>query len=309
MTTVLLGLVLSMGGVAQAAAPTCPQGMVLIGGQGQIGMKGQPYGVVHTAHLEKVVAPQLDCEQAVASTPGATACWVQTDLVDPVIPVHAVTVAPFCIDTFPFPGKGGQYAVDGMSVWDAHQLDTLLQTGRYGDRRMCTATEFQAAVAGLNSNQRFVFGDTFIDKICDGAAIGAAKACVNAETSVAEYGAVHSHWTIADPSFVASACPEPPCLGAGNRPLGVGMYIVSGGTGRVQTRQAPFTPHTWHDHGEATVGACGFSGWDDQPVICSDPTIPTPEQNKAWAEFLGLIQASGKMRASLSAALGRKICP
>jgi hypothetical protein len=195
-----------------------------------------------------------------------------------------------------------------MSVWDAEKLNELLRTGRFGQRRMCTTSEFQAAVAGLKHNQRFVFGDRYVAGVCEGGPIGQKSGCRNLATGVSEYGAVHSHWTVADPQFVANACPEPPCLAAGNRALQVGMYIVAGGTSRAQTRQAPMTPHTWHDHGEATPDACGFNGWDDQPVICADPGPQTAAQSNAWNEFIQTVRTTKSTRQALSIALGEQIC-
>ena len=235
-------------------------------------------------------------------------CWVQTDMVDPVVSPREVNVAPFCIERFPFPGRSNAYTKDGLSVWDAHQLRTLLESGRYGPRRMCTYTEFQAAVAGLSENRRFVFGDTYIKGICETDTVGADPRCRNPTTGVADYGAVHSHWVIADPQFVLKACDSPPCRGAGNRLLKNGQLIVAGGTNRAQTRQAPFTPHTWHDHGEPTKDACGFHGWDDQPVICSSPGEYSQSQNDQWAAFRRDALASGSMRHAISNALGRPIC-
>ena len=292
-----------------AAEVVCPNGMVAVAGEGLLGMRGQPYGIVATAHLEKVDAPEKDCPAAIARTPGATACWIQTDLIDPVIPVHKVTVQPFCIEAYPLPGKGHAYPSDGLSVWDVYQLDQVLASGKFGARRLCTTTEFEAAVAGLKSNKRFVFGDRFVTGIFSGETIGADKRCMNTETGVWEYGAIHSHWTRADRAFIANACPSPPCRGAGNRPLTEGMYIVAGGTDRAQTRQAPHTPHTWHDHGDPTQDSCGFHGWDDQPVICADPGPDDPKAAAAWAAFVAEVRESGSLRQAISTAAGRSICP
>ena len=297
------------GLLGPAAAGACPEGMVLVGGSGELGMRGQPYGIVPTAHLAKVDAPERGCPEAIASTPGATACWVQTDLVDPVIPVHRVDVEPFCIEAYPFPGRGHRYTEDGLSVWGVHKLDEMLKSGRFGGRRLCTTTEFQAAVAGLVGNNRFVYGNEFVEGRCKAGVIGERAECRNQETGVWEYGAVHSHWTKADQTFVARACPSPPCLGAGNRPLAVGAYVVAGGTERAQTRQAPHTPHTWHDHGEATVDGCGFKGWDDQPVICADPGPDSSQAAAAWGAFVREAQATGSMQEAISSALGAPICP
>jgi len=294
---------------ASAAEVTCPKGMVAVAGAGVVGMRGQPYGIVATAHLEKVDAPERDCPAAVARTPGATACWVQTDLVDPVIPLHEVEVQPFCIEAYPIPGKGYPYPADGLSVWDVHQLDLVLASGIFGSRRLCTTTEFEVAVAGLQANQRFVFGDRYVPGVCSGETIGSDKRCMNAETGVWEYGAVHSHWTRADKTFIQSACPSPPCRGAGNRPLTEGMYIVAGGTDRAQTRQAPHTPHTWHDHGEPTQDSCGFHGWDDQPVICADPGAEDPKAAAAWATFVADVRVSGPPRRAIPPAAGLHTCP
>jgi hypothetical protein len=292
-----------------SAKHTCPDGMVLVTGPGRVGMRGQPYGVVETAHLKHVEAPEKRCTEAISSTPGATACWVQTDLVDPVLSPRRVEFEPFCIDRYPFPGKGSKYTTDGLNVWTAHRLNEVLGAGRFGARRLCSASEFQVAVAGPQANLRFVYGDEFVEGRCQGDLIGTDSACRNSETTVHEYGAVHSHWTVADKAFVTSACGQGACQAAGNRPLREGMYIVMGGTGRLQTRQAPYTPHTWHDHGDPTADACGFEGWDDQPVICADPGPLDASKEAAWLEFVQSVRAQGTMRKALQVALVEKICP
>lgn len=291
-----------------ASAEQCPAGMVLVQAMGTTGMKSNPYGVVETAHLKVVDAPEKRCPEAIAATPGASACWVQTDTVDPVVKPREVSVAPFCIEAYPFPGKGQMYTKDGLSVWDAYHLREMLETGRFGNRRMCSFSEFQVAVSGPNENRRFIFGDDYEEGVCQGAAIGSDLKCRNSVVGVSDYGAVHSHWVVADTAFVAAACNTPPCAGAGNRALISGGLVVAGGTNRVQTRQAPFTPHTWHDHGEPTVGACGFHGWDDQPVICADPGIETLPQREEWRKFQNDAIATGSMRTAISKALGRSIC-
>ena len=49
-------------------------------------------------------------------------------------------------------------------------------------------------------------------------------------------------------------------------------YLVAGGTRRVQTRQAPYTPHTFHDHGQVSgADGCDKWGWDDGAAVCADP--------------------------------------
>lgn len=302
-------LLLGLLEVALAQNPGCPPGHVMVSGSGAVGMVRNPYGVVATAHLERVDAPERGCAAAISAQPGASACWVQTDTVDPVVKVRAVSVEPFCIERHPFPGKGLRYAKDGLSVWDAHQLNQLLSSGRFGPRRMCTFTEFQSAVAGLQENRPFIFGQRLTDGMCTGETVGSDTKCRNQQTGVHDYGAVHSHWVTADEGFVASACDAPPCRGAGGRPLVPGALIVAGGTNRVQTRQAPFTPHTWHDHGEPTVDACGFHGWDDQPVICATPGAISASQAAAWDAFRESVVESGSLREAISKALGGPICP
>ncbi|MGB0639030.1 MAG: hypothetical protein ACPGTU_06855 [Myxococcota bacterium] len=294
---------------AFAGAIDCPPGMVGVGGVGTLGMTGQPYGIVETKHLARVDAPEKDCPAVIGRTPGATACWVQTDMSDPVLKPRQVEVQPFCIEARPFPGT--KYSTDGLTVWGAHRLDALLRAGSFGQRRLCTATEFQAAVAGLKGNQRFVFGDKYVAGRCEAAdkrTVGGDPECRNDETGVVDYGAVHSHWVVADQSFVDRACDKPPCRGAGSRPLQVGAYVVMGGTNRVQTRQAPYTPHTWHDHGEATPDACGFDGWDDQAAICADPGAGDATTNASYAAFKEQVRKSGSINAALSDALGEEVC-
>ena len=298
----------------------CPDGMVLVGGTGTIGMKGQPYGVVETAHLDKVEAPERGCDDAIAATSGAMTCWVQTDEVDPVLAPAEVTLAPFCIDAHPFPGKGFEYTKDGMSAYKAAQLGVLLGSGRYGSRRLCSFSEFQAAVAGLNGNSRFVYGDRADAARCpENRTIGVDPQCANTESGVAEYGAVHSHWTWADAAFVARACAQPPCRGVGGRIIQVGDLVVAGGTARMQTRQAPLTPHTWHDHGLPNREGCEQMGWDDQPVICADldvryrqpPETWTDDWKRteaAWRDFVRVARESQSMSKTLGFGLGGPVC-
>ena len=309
----MIGLATQLGilltAPAWAEVTSCPPGMVLVGGSGKVGMRGQPYGIVPTAHLKTVVAPEAECPAAVRKTEGATACWVQTDLVDPVVPPRKVDVSPFCIDAFPFPGVGSTYSADGLNVWTAKKMRDVLGGGHFGRRRFCTATEFQAAVAGLESNRRFVYGDAYVPGRCKGETIGADPHCRNPETGTHEYAAIHSHWVVADKAFVDFACGSTGCNAAGNRQLKPGMLIVMGGTSRFQTRQAPLTPHTWHDHGEATPDACGFQGWDDQPAICADPGPINDEAEAKWTQFTNLVKQSQKTEFALSKWTGEEVCP
>jgi len=297
----------------------CPPGMVRVHGEGTVGMRGQPYGIIPTRHLATVDAPERQCSAAVAGTRGATACWVQTDQVDPVLTPRTVSVPDFCIEALPFPGAGAEYPVDGMTAGTVALLDELLATGRLGSRRLCTTTEYQLAVAGPTSNLRFVYGDIADSGRCQaGQAIGSDPDCRNPETGVFEYGAIHSHWTRADSSFVASACAKPPCKGAGNRVLKVGAFVVAGGTNRVQTRQAPLTPHTWHDHGEPADPGCGDQGWDDQVAICATPDarydqpawpVALEAAESAWAAFGAATRAQGRITDGIAQGLGRPVCP
>ena len=318
----ILALLLACGApppLDPVTAAGCPPGMVaLAGGSGTIGMKGQPYGIVATAHLAKVEAPEQGCPAALAGTPGALTCWVQTNLVDPVVGLHPVTLAPYCVEAHPFPGPGAAYTADGMTAWDAARLQELLATGDYGPRRLCTASELEAAIAGLAENRRFVYGDQPDPARCPASApIGADPRCQNEQTGVHEYGAVMSHWVVADPDFVAAACDTPPCLAAGNHPLTAGMFIVLGGTARAQTRQAPLTPHTWHDHGEPNPVGCDQMGWDDQVAICASPDPRyvigpvAPELEAAerrWAALVATARQTGRMTAMLEEGLDAEVC-
>lgn len=260
--------------VALPSDARCPPGMVLVEGAGTLGMRAERFAVVSTAGRAEVVDPQAECPAALAAHGEAVACWVQTDLVDPVVPPRAVRVAPVCVDAFPFPGEGATYTEDGMTAWDAKVLHDVLARGDLGGRRLCTATELEAAVAGLPANQPVVYGDRHDPDRCpEGARIGQDPTCANRATGLHEYAAVHSHWVVADPAFVASACAQPPCKAAGNRPLQAGMFLVLGGTGRLQTRQAPLTPHTWHDHGRPTPTGRAVMRW---ATTTSRPSAPTP---------------------------------
>lgn len=289
--------------------------MVLVQGSGTIGLGPQRYGTVSTRPGE--AAPETRCSTALSAISDPVACWIQTDLIDPVVAPRAVTVGPVCVDMHPFPGAAAPYTLDGMTTWDATQLQRLLATRALGGRRLCTMTEFQAAVAGLRSNRPIVYGDQHNPERCPaGVPIGTDPACRNPETGVHEYGAVHSHWVVADPDFVAHACPTPPCRGAGRRLLQPGALIVAGGTGRLQTRQAPLTPHTWHDHGTPTPDGCDDMGHDDQPILCADPNPSWADppaallaEDAAWQDLLVISRDTGRMTPMLSAGLGEDVCP
>ena len=294
----------------------CPAGMVRVRGEGTIGLTEAHYAVVETAHLRVVDRPERSCPGAVAAHPAPVACWVQTDLTDPVVPPRRVAV-DVCIDQEPFPGAGVPYTTDGMTPWDAQHLQELLATGAYGTRRLCTFSEFQAAVAGLSGNRPILYGARHQPERCgaETGPIAAKPGCRSPETGVADYAAVLSHWVVADAAFVAGACPEPPCLGAGNQPLSEGHFVVAGGTGRLQTRQAPLTPHTWHDHGQPDPAGCDVLGHDDQPVICATPDAryraPDPAAvpgEAAWAALVALARRTGSMTAVLEEGLGRSVC-
>ena len=295
----------------------CPTGMVRVRGSATLGMSTDVYARVETAHLSVVDAPEASCPEALAAHPDPAACWVQTDLSDPVVAPHRVTV-DVCIDRVPFPGAGVPYTSDGMTPWDAQHLGELLATGRYNTRRLCSFSEFQAAVAGLKSNHRFVYGDRHEPGRCGGEsdAVAARSACANPETGVHDYAAVLSHWVVADAAFVASACASPPCRGAGNKPLEAGHLVVAGGTGRLQTRQAPLTPHTWHDHGQPDPLGCDVLGHDDQPVICAEPDArylapdeATRRGEDAWMALVDVTRRTGRVTSLLEAGLGRSVCP
>ncbi len=263
----------------------CPPGMVAIpGGRWITGMKPPlPYGVVDTTKMEVVDRPEARCPEALAGTPGATACWVQTDLHDPVVLPHPVEVEDFCIERWPFPGAG-PYPPDGLTTWDAAWFERLLRSGWFGPRRMCTFSEYELAVAGPRSNLRFVYGDRADPSRCPASEdepIGSRPTCVNPETGVGEYGAVTSQWVRLDEGLVAWACRDPAtCRTSGGGRLDertaqgdlLLRYVVAGGTRRMQTRQAPYTPHTFHDHGHpGGRDGCDAWGWDDQAAVCADP--------------------------------------
>jgi hypothetical protein len=240
-----------------------------------------PYGVVDTTQMAVVDAPERGCEAAIRGTPGASACWVQTDLKDPIVPVHEVTLTGACVERLPFPG-GGRYTPDGLTPRDVALMEELLRSGIFGPRRLCTFSELEVAAAGPTQNLRFLTGDAAEPERCaadETVDIGERPRCTNPETGLGEYGAVISQWVIADADFARYACPPgAPCVAAGGRPMlnergepNV-RYVVAGGTRRAQTRQAPLTPHTWHDHGDPGGQAgCESFGWDDGPALCADP--------------------------------------
>ena len=264
-------------------AADCPPGMVYVPpGTYTTGMKPPiPYGVVDTTQMAVVDAPERGCEAAIRETPGASACWVQTDLKDPVVPLHEVTLTGACVERLPFPG-GGLYTPDGLTPRDVALMEELLRSGIFGPRRLCTFSELEVAAAGPTQNLRFLTGDAAEPQRCaadESVPIGERPLCQNPETGLGEYGAVISQWVIADLDFAKSACPPgAACLAAGGRPMlnergepNV-RYVVAGGTRRAQTRQAPLTPHTWHDHGDPGGQAgCESFGWDDGPAVCADP--------------------------------------
>ena len=230
--------------------------MVLVGGTGTIGLDASAYATVviemgracqqdsdcPTGYLcpdlsggqsgERrclIEVPESLCDEAMRAHGDARACWVQTDEVDPVVAPREVSIEPFCIDAMPFPGRGHPYTSDGMTAWDAQLLSELMDSGRFGTRRMCTFSEFQAAVSGLEANRAFIYGPKHLSQRCQsGNAIGTDSVCKNSETGVHEYGAIQSHWVRADADFVEHACDSPPCTGAGGLLLEEGDLIVAG---------------------------------------------------------------------------------
>ena len=303
-----------------AALPTdarCPPGMVFVSGGGTVGVDPSRFAVVHTRGRPTVVAPEAECPAALATVDDPVACWVQTDLVDPVLRPRAVTLDGFCVDRHPFPGPGARYTVDGMTAWDAQVLRDLLASTSLGGRRLCTASELQVAVAGPIGNRPILYGPRHRPERCPAdAPIGQDPLCTNPETGVFEYAAVHSHWVEADPAFVAAACDRPPCLAAGRRALTPGMLVVLGGTGRRQTRQAPLTPHTWHDHGRPAPTGCDAMGHDDQPAICATPSPAWGRHDAAmvaaearWREWVAVARETGRMDRFLDHGVGGRSCP
>lgn len=305
------------------AAP-CPPGMVLVQGTGQVGMEGDPYGRVETAGRQGLQSPEQGCDAAIAANPGAVTCWVRTNESDPVLPPRTVTVAPFCVDAWPFPGPGASYTRDGLTPTGVVALQRMLDSRPLGGRRLCTMSEWQAAVAGLQGNRRFIYGDDAPGDRCGSDSlevgpIGADPRCSNPETGLHDYGAVLSHWVLADADFLAFACTEAGggCRAAGGRTLSPGEPIVAGGTRRILTRQAPLTPHTWHDHGRpGGPGACGNDlVWDDQAVLCADPDpgwlsgeAGLLRQQEDWMRLVAVGRGEGSMAAVLEAGLGRGWC-
>ena len=302
-----------------ASENPCPPGMVHVAaGTYQTGMRPpMPYGVVDTTQMETVDAPESKCEAAQKAAGDASACWVQTDLADPIVTTRDVTVEGYCMSIRPFPGAG-PYPRDGLTTWDAERFDELLSSGLFGPRRMCTYTEYELAVAGPTQNTRFVYGNTADPSRCATGTeelIGGRPSCQNPETGVVDYGAVISQWVHLDDSLVSWACAEGrPCRASGGARLDAReadgnlslRYIVAGGTHRVQTRQAPYTPHTFHDHGQPSGPAgCDTWGWDDGAAVCASedaryqacaasPTRPEclelQEQEAAWADLLAHCQ-------------------
>ena len=88
----------------------------------------------------------------------------------------------------------------------------------------------------------------------------------------------------------------------------------------LQTRQAPLTPHTWHDHGEPVAEGCDAMGHDDQPVICATPHLryasPSEEEaaavsaeEAAWRAQVAPVREHRSLTRFLEDALERPICP
>jgi hypothetical protein len=255
------------------------------GGTYETGMPDPlPYAVVDTTGMAVVEAPESLCDAALAEHPGSSACWVQTDFHDPVVTLHEVSIRDYCIEEAPFPGRGVPNPPDGLTSWDASLLDEILSSGLYGPRRMCAFTEYELAVAGPRSNLRFVYGNEARPQLCprsEETPIGSHPECRNPETGLYDYGAVIGQWVLTDDALVHEACvlTEHCRVSGGARldeknPDGTYKirYLVAGGTHRIQTRQAPFTPHTWHDHGQVSgPEGCDDWGWDDGAVICASP--------------------------------------
>ncbi len=242
-----------------------------------------PYAPIDTTKMAVVEAPERGCPAALSASPDTEVCWIQTDLRDPVVTAHEVEVGGYCMERLPFPG-GGPYPPDGMTTYDASRFDELLASGAFGPRRLCTYTEYELAVSGVEANHRYVYGDEPAPERCpdtEGATIGSHPGCADPNTGIAEYGAVISQWVLNDEALVSWACGrEQGCPASGGARLDERgpdgsfktRYLVAGGTRRIQTRQAPYTPHTYHDHGQVSgPGGCDAWGWDDGPAVCADP--------------------------------------
>ncbi len=300
-----------------------------------------PYAPVDTTKMAVVEAPETECPAALVAHPGTEVCWIQTDLRDPVVTAHTVTLGDYCIERLPFPG-GGPYPPDGMTTYDASRFEELLGSGSFGSRRMCTFSEYEVAVSGGSANHRYVYGDRPEPGRCpttEKADIGSHPDCADPGTGIAEYGAVISQWVLNDDELVAWACSrEEGCPASGGARLDERnesggfktRYLVAGGTRRMQTRQAPYTPHTFHDHGQVSgPEGCDKWGWDDGPAVCADPdpryeqcaTAPDSEGCRAlqrkeldWAGLISFCQGRHMtecLSRGLSAVTGTPVdvCP
>ncbi len=179
-----------------------------------------------------------------------------------------VTVAPFCVEPFPFPGQAGDpWPQDGLEGGRVEAWAALLE--RFG-RRFCTAEELLWATAGGPSNQRFLTG-RYRGGLCepefswgDMQPLGTHDRCRNA------FG-LHDHnvmstWVAGSEAFDDARVP------VRRRP-----YNVLGGTNREDTFYANDN-YGLHNH---DPGDIPFS--DDQLRVCADPGVGADDAG--WALF------------------------
>ncbi len=205
-----------------------------------------------------------------------------------IIPHSSLSLDPFWIDRYPFPGLEGQdWFVDGLSHEMVSQLDDWL--GDYG-RRACTVSELLYAAAGRD-NQRYPYGDGSFDiNACDPddsnpEPLGTYTTC-ESPLGIRDFQ-VRSTWAQLDAQMldVMMATPQQPGF------PGDYTHAVWGGTSRTDTFYSPnnFGFHVHDVLDEAYV--------DDGFRVCAGPDAPTDEQNTAYAYWLEDVIMAGSYEA------------
>jgi len=194
----------------------------------------------------------------------------------------AVDVAPFCIDPFPFPGRGGDpWPQDGLEAGRVEAWAALLE---HHGRRFCHAEELLWAAGWGPANRRFLTG-RYRGALCepelswgDMAPQGTHERCRNT-FGLRDHNVV-STWV------VASAAIDDARVPVRRRP-----YSVLGGTNRPDSFYAPdnFGLHH-HDPGDIPF-------FDDQLRVCADPGGGAEEAD--WAIFVEAAAQQGTFEGAL----------
>ena len=204
-----------------------------------------------------------------------------------VVPRGRWEIAPFCIDTFPLPGRAGDpWPTDGLNkVQVREQIEPWLWSQ---GRRLCTVAELMFA-AGGSEGLRYPWGDAPRAGVCDPKdeapdPMGSVATCVS-PTGVREFQ-VRSTWARLDATTLSALTDA----GGHTQPGFDGGYTVWGGLVRDDTYYAP-TNAGVHFHQD---DAPAFN--DDGLRTCAWPAPVEPAHEASWAVAMEALRERRTLR-------------